>query len=683
MDGPKKSIDAIKSDVCDTTLAVMAWLVIPALLISFSRAIEIGWRPQYTGQAVAALVIWGITFYRGRLSYAFRANTTLVLLVGLGWTGQIATTAPTSYVFFVSASTMAAVFYGTRAGVLATILSLLITAGTYVAIKAGVFPVPTYAAGMTITTWLSRGASIAIAAAGPVIAVAQLSRGLARELARSEADSEAKSNFLAMMSHELRTPMTAVIGTAELLQHEALSAGQAQKVGRIATAGKNLLTLLNDVLDFAKLEAEQMGMDTIAYSLGDVLTEVRDLFAPLAAEKGLSVRVENAVTEDAVMGDPARLRQILQNLVGNAIKFTETGEVVIAARQTNITAGRGTLIIDVRDTGIGIDPSDQARLFRPFIQSENVSTRRHGGTGLGLAISRRITSLMRGELTLTSDLGKGSVFTLTAPVVIAPKGTVIQRAVPQKLGPARESLRILLAEDNDAIRDLMVEMIAKRSHTVDAVINGLEALKAVQAKAYDVVVMDMHMPVMDGCEATHLIRTLDGPQAKIPIIALTAGLTDKQRALYVAAGVDQIVAKPAHWPALFEAIETRGLVFQAGNSPAPIAKALPLNESSLSELEDAVGAPGLARMLGTFRDSVTDYQDQLKAALGNDDLKAARRAGHGLKGTCRQFGAEELSEIGAVIEHADALDDVRRKMAEISPTVARLDAALNARSVNA
>ncbi len=366
-----------------------------------------------------------------------RANTILALLVGLGWIGQLATAAPTSYVFFISASAMATVFYGTGAGIAATALALLITAGNYFAIQASMFPIPTYTAGMAITTWLSRGASIAIAAAGPVIAVAQLSRGLTAELARSEADSEAKSNFLVMMSHELRTPMTAVIGTAELLQQEALSAGQAQKVGRIATASNNLLSLLNDLLDFAKLEAQQMGMDSIAYSVGHVLAEVGDLFAPLAAEKGLSVRIENAVTEDAVMGDPARLRQILQNLVGNAIKFTEAGEVSIAARQTGIAAGRGTLIIEVRDTGIGIDSTDQARLFHPFVQSENVRTRRYGGTGLGLAISRRIANLMRGELTVSSELGKGSTFRLSAPVVLAPKGAVIQRIAPTQLGPAR------------------------------------------------------------------------------------------------------------------------------------------------------------------------------------------------------------------------------------------------------
>ena len=172
MDTPKKSFDAIKSDVCDTTLIYIAWLVIPTLMISFSRALEIGWRLQYTAQAMAGAIIWGATLFRGRLSYTLRANAILGVLVWMGWTGQIATTAPTSFVFFVSASAMAAVFYGTRGGILAIALSLLITASTYLAIIWGLYPTPTYAGGMAITTWLSRAATIVIAAAGPVIAVA-------------------------------------------------------------------------------------------------------------------------------------------------------------------------------------------------------------------------------------------------------------------------------------------------------------------------------------------------------------------------------------------------------------------------------------------------------------------------------------------------------------------------------
>ena len=686
MDTPKKSIETIQSDVCNTTLFVMAWLVIPALMISLSRALEIGWRLQYITQAIAAVIIWGITAFRHRLGYTLRANTILALLFWMGWTGQIATTAPTAFVYFVAAGAMAAVFYGTRGGILAIALSVVITASSYLAIKAGFYPTPTYAAGMSITTWASRAASVAIAAAGPVITISQLSRELTKELARSEAASEAKSSFLAMMSHELRTPMTAVIGIAELLQHEPLTAGQAQKVGRIATAGKNLLALLNDVLDFAKLQAAQMAIDNIAFSVSDVLTDVQDLFTPLAAEKGLTIGVENAVTDNAVMGDPARLRQILQNLVGNAIKFTETGHIAIAARQT-IVSGQVRLIIDVRDNGIGIDPADQARLFRPFVQSENYRTRRRGGTGLGLAISRRIAGLMKGDLTVTSELGKGSTFTLTLPAAIAPEGAVTRGMMSERLGPARGTLRILLAEDNDAIRDLMVEMLAKRNHAVDAVVNGLEALKAVQVGLYDVIIMDMHMPVMDGAEATHLIRTLDGPQAKIPIVALTAGLTEDQRASYMAAGVDQIVAKPAHWPTLFEAIETRGLTYNAASGVRPLldAKALddtakPLDEAALSALAEAVGEPVLAPMLMTFRDSVGRYLEQIETALKAGDLTAARRAGHGLKGTSLQFGANALAAIAAAIENAATLPDAIAKAPELTPALAKLDTALAARA---
>ncbi|MGE3333388.1 MAG: ATP-binding protein [Rhodospirillaceae bacterium] len=691
----RKTLDAIKSEVCDTTLVVMSLLVIPAIGVSLLRVFEVGWTVQYVGQVIGAFIAWGVTLFRRQLPYKVRAITILALLFWLAWTGQVYTPSPTSYVFFVSAAAMAVVFYGAKAGVIAVALSLILTISTYVAIAAGIFPVPTYATTMSFTTWLSRLASLVVASAGPVIAINQFRRSLMRELKHAEDTSDAKSAFLATMSHELRTPMTAIIGIAELLQEEKLSTDQTRKVDRIARAGKNLLSLLNDLLDFAKIEAAQMPIDRVAFSVNEVLSEVHGLLAPLAADKGLKVRLESYITHDTLMGDPARLRQILNNLVGNAVKFTERGEILIAVGQTELAPGRVALSMSVADTGIGISPADQARLFQPFVQAQNFRSRSHGGTGLGLAISRRLAAQMGGELTVKSEIGKGSTFTVTVPIDISPHGIVPRAETRRPTQAGRRTLEILMAEDNEAIRDLMREMLARRGHNVLAVENGLLALNAVQTGAFDVIIMDMHMPVMDGAEATRAIRALPMSESRIPIVALTAGLTEDQRHAYLVAGVSQIVAKPAHWPTLFEAIESRGFAFHDEQFPddtaprseatATHAAAAPANdffdESLFKDLEDALGEEVMSAALKTFCCNVTDYIAQLDAALAAGDLSHARKIGHALKGTSLQFGAREVGRLGAGIELKTAtLDEMKEAAAKIPAAFARFNAALAKRA---
>ncbi len=682
----KKSLDAIRSEVCNTTLVVMSWLVIAALAISLSRVADVGWSPQYIGQAVGSLMVWGITFFRRRIFFHGRAITIIALLFWLGWTGQIYTPAPTSYVFFVSGAAMAAVFYGGPAGVAAVVLSVVITISTWAAIAAGVFPQPTYATAMSFTTWLARLASLVVAAAGPVIAISQFSRSLMGELKRAEAASDAKSAFLATMSHELRTPMTAIIGTAELLHEEQLAPHQVRKVDRIVRAGKNLLSLLNDLLDFAKIEAEQMTLEDVPFSLNDVLAEVRDLLTPLADEKHLTLRIEDNSLHDGLVGDPARLRQILNNLVGNAVKFTERGEIVIAVAQTEHTPGYVTLRIEVSDKGMGISPADQARLFQPFVQAQNFRSRTHGGTGLGLAISRRLAAQMKGELSVASDVGKGSTFTLTVTLPVA-SAIAAPNTPTGKTGPAaRRTLRILIAEDNDAIRELMREMVERRGHIIDCVVNGLMAVNALKARPYDVVIMDMHMPVMDGAEATAAIRALGTPQSAIPIVALTAGLTADQREAYLAAGVNQIVAKPAHWPTLFEAIETLGAAFRKDGPPAP-APPPPVDrgvkvfdETLFNELEAALGPDVMRASVQTFRAGMLEYIEKLDGALKAGDTSVVRRLGHAIKGTCAQFGAAEVSRLGAAIEAKTAtLDEMKQHAAAIAAAFAHFNGVLDTR----
>ncbi len=683
-----KSLADIQSEVCDTTVRIMGVLALPALLISLSRVLEIGWQIQYTAQVIAAIGAWGVTLLRHRLSFDARANTVLVLLFWLGWTGQVFSGSPTSLVYYVSASAMATVFYGARGGILAVTGSLVLTGSTYFGLIYGLYPEPRAISQVAVTTWLARGTSLVMASVGPVVALVQFRTSLLRELHRAEAASAAKSAFLAMMSHELRTPMTAIIGIAQMLEQEPMAPDQTEKVRRISSSGNSLLTLLNDVLDFAKIDAAQMTIDAAPFSLDEVLEDVRDLFAALAAEKGLDLKVQRAPGQDAFVGDAARLSQIVRNLVGNAIKFTERGHVAILVTQKPAASGKIQLRIAVADSGPGIAKADQAQLFQPFVQGETLPSRRHGGTGLGLAISRSLARIMGGDITLVSEPEHGSVFILELPLAKS-SSTVYGQDHAEPVGAAREPLRVLAAEDNEAIRFLMKGMFDKRGHRVDCVEDGALAVEAIKTKVYDVVVMDMHMPVMDGVTAAKAIRALSGAAAKVPIIALTAGLTENERAAYIAAGVDQIVAKPAHWPSLFAAVESRARVFAHAEKPAgegaPAPEETPggttLDEELLSGLEEAVGVDQLARMLVTMRQSLDGYHACLKDAAAAGDLTAARRAGHGLKGASRQFGGAELARIGARIENGiGSVDELGEAVPEIAPALARFDAALKART---
>lgn len=683
MSATGKSLEEIRSEVCDSTLKVVAVLSVPALALSLSRVLQTGWNAVLTIHVCAVISITTVAILRRRVSYRSRANTLIGLFLWLAWAGQVFSPAPTAFVYLVSVCVMATVFYGERIGIACISASVLMTMSTYMGFKYGLYePVPANST-MTITTWLSRSASVVIASVGPVIAVSRFWHSLVDERRRAEAANDAKSDFLGMMSHELRTPMAAIIGTAEMLESDPAQTGSLENVRRIKNSAKNLLSLLNDLLDFAKIEAQQMSIENAAFSLKEILGEARELFAPLAEAKKVALFVEYPPDcGDVVRGDAGRLRQIIQNLVGNAIKFTSQGSVRISIREEKITANWSWMRIAVTDTGTGIAPEDQERLFKPFVQGEGVTARRYGGTGLGLAISLKLAKLMGGDVTLRSAVGEGSTFTVAIPMEIAKETIAAQTPADTASAPVTP-LHVLLAEDNEALRELMQTMISRRGHAVEAVVNGQDALRAVMGARYDVVLMDMHMPVMDGLEATRAIRSLDGAMAHIPILALTAGLTAGQKAAYLDAGVDDIVAKPAHWPSLFDAMERRGRGFRDAHSPAAEAAttvARVLEEGVLVELEKIVGKVRLAEMLTTFRTGVDNYSVGIRTGLAEQNLRAARLAAHGLKGGCVQFGALELGRMASEIEFSDAsLEDLLAMEVKLAPAIARLDAALASR----
>ncbi len=373
----------------------------------------------------------------------------------------------------------------------------------------------------------------------------------ARDAAESAA--RAKSNFLAVMSHELRTPMTGILGMIDLLETSPLSEEQERFVGALGSSARGLLRILNDVLDYSKMEAGRLEIERIPFHPGDVAREVVDLLAYAASMRGNSLRGSwDAARLPRLMGDPTRLRQVLTNLVSNAVKFTERGTVMLSMDVRSVGEDGVELLVDVRDTGVGIPADVVPHLFRPFQQADSSTTRRFGGTGLGLAICRRIVEAMGGEISVESEPGQGSVFHVRLRMTRAPSELAAEpRLAPDSPGsrPAA-SLRILVAEDNPVNRLLLGTRLRRDGHAVTLVDDGRQAVEAVQDGHFDVVLMDMQMPGLDGVGATREIRRLGGELGRIPIVALTADALPGFREAYLGAGLDDYLTKPVDWVSL-------------------------------------------------------------------------------------------------------------------------------------
>ncbi|MBL8556363.1 MAG: response regulator [Phenylobacterium sp.] len=368
---------------------------------------------------------------------------------------------------------------------------------------------------------------------------------------QAEAANEAKSNFLAMMSHELRTPLNGVLGMARALQRTELDARQQAHVTTILRSGDGLLTMLNDVLDIAKIEAGRMDLDVDAFDLRALGEQAVELWSETAAGKGLSLAC--AAEPDLpplVLGDETRVRQIVLNLVSNALKFTETGGVVVALRCAPGTDGDGGVEIVVRDTGIGMTPEQQSALFRPYVQAEASTARRYGGTGLGLAICRKLSAMMGGEISAQSEPGKGSAFRVWLPLPAATEAAATDSLTPDEL-PA---LSVLVADDNPINQAVARAILDAAGCHVEAVANGAQALERLRTEAFDVVLMDVHMPVMDGVEAVRRLRDGEAGPPEVPVVALTADAMPGEEARLKALGFDALQHKPVQPAALIAAI---------------------------------------------------------------------------------------------------------------------------------
>jgi signal transduction histidine kinase/ActR/RegA family two-component response regulator len=384
-------------------------------------------------------------------------------------------------------------------------------------------------------------------------ALEQLTSELRLAQRDAEAASRAKSAFLANMSHEIRTPFQGLLGMLQVLDADTLAPQQRAHLHTARDSARHLLAILNDILDMAKLEAGTLSVSPEAVALRDLVGDVQQLMQPLAAAKLLALDIDvDAQLPERARLDGTRVRQVLYNLISNAIKFTDSGRVTLEVRPV----GSEWLAFAVTDTGAGIDTDMLPRLFQRFGQGDDSPSRRHGGTGLGLEISRNLARLMGGDLTVQSAPGRGSRFEMRLPLQRTdppPAGVTDTPATAVgPAGPALRALHLLAAEDNAVNREVLAAMIDLAGHRVTFAEDGAAAVRAAQAQPFDLVLMDLHMPELDGIGATRAIRAMAGPMARVPIVALTADVFPETRARCLEAGMNDFLTKPIGLPELMQ-----------------------------------------------------------------------------------------------------------------------------------
>jgi len=491
------------------------------------------------------------------------------------------------------------------------------------------------------------------------------SEQLEREHGRAEAANRAKSRFLANMSHEIRTPMNGVLGTSELLLEGRLEAEQRQMVETIASCGRALLSIVNDILDMSKIEAGELRIDKSGFVVSAIIQEVVRSLGTQGRARAVELRTE--VCKEAslpVIGDPLRLRQVLTNLVGNALKFTERGSVTLAVVREGAAESTLTLRFEVIDTGIGMTAEASQRVFDAFQQADDSTTRRFGGTGLGLSIAKQLVEMMGGEITVQSAIGQGSRFGFALCFV---RGGAAE--VPAEIGQERDtaselralSPRVLVVEDTAVNRTLVQKMLQSLGCRVATAEDGIQAV-ALLGKPHDfaLVLMDWHMPRLDGLQATRQVRAWErdhAPGRHTPIIAFTASAFAEETERCREAGMDGVLSKPVTKAQLLAALQQYLLGDSqnaASSAPPGDEPPTPLRNSLIQELLklDAETPGGfLAEIIENFLDSVPGRLVEIEQAIGRGDSAEVEQLAHRLKGSAANLGAYRLSDPLGEIEH--------------------------------
>jgi two-component system sensor histidine kinase/response regulator len=503
---------------------------------------------------------------------------------------------------------------------------------------------------------------------------------------RSDSANKAKSTFLANMSHEIRTPMNAIIGLTHLMKESDLSPVQVERVGKISDAAAHLLSIINDILDISKIEAGKLDLEAYDFSLDGIFEHVLTLLREQAADKGIQIVTRSEGVPRWLRGDPTRLRQALLNYAANALKFTETGKIELAAVVENRQGSELTVRFDVLDTGIGIDAESLKGLFNAFEQADSSSTRKYGGTGLGLAITRHLAHLMGGEAGAESEPGKGSHFWFRVqlqegnPDRAVDDDPDLSAILTQRLLP---STHLLLAEDNPINREVALEMLRGYGVQVDAAENGREAVSRARHMRYDLILMDLQMPEMSGLEATRLIRGMQ-PYAEVPILAMTANVFEEDRQASLEAGMNDFIVKPVNPKALFSVlvrwlpgkveqtapaiVSERDTVFKGqGADPERdlrqwlAGKRFMDSKSGLSKVRDDVDH--YLRLLSQFDHLHGGDRQRLRLDIHSGLFDSARALAHSIMGSAATLGLNEISDRAEKLESCLRVQhDLNRKV---------------------
>ncbi|MDE2276566.1 MAG: response regulator [Burkholderiales bacterium] len=528
------------------------------------------------------------------------------------------------------------------------------------------------------------------------MALEDLAANLRQARREAESASEAKSAFLANMSHEIRTPFHGLMGMLSLLRETGLTPRQSSYLRTATESADHLLAILNDLLDMSQLESGRMTLNPAPVVLRDLLRDVEALMRPQALTKALALHIDaDPGVPERVLADATRLKQIVFNLLSNAIKFSDHGAVVLDVRRGSDEAGRAVLDFIVTDTGIGMDTATQERLFSRFMQADSSPLRRHGGAGLGLEISRNLARLMGGDIAVHSRPGEGSRFTLRLPLQPVPSAAAVSVEPPAARAGGPRSLQVLVAEDHPVNRQYLAALLDNLGHQAHFTVNGQEAVQAAGQRRFDVVLMDLHMPVLDGMAATRAIRALPDPaHSTVPIVALTADAFEETRERCLVAGMNDFLTKPVSPQRLASSLRrlfggeaepelppgaAPGLPPRVHGSPQPL-----VDEAAIAMALQVMPAERLQPMLRAFLDHGPETVQRLRAAVRDGQPLDLRVNAHAVKGAALNLGLAALAATAEALQEGAAhlpAHEIARLVQRYDEQLGQTRAALQARGL--